>query len=204
MPKLNLFLAEYNIFHVGCQNSACHLSHFYLEVTTKLVILAHYADYGLHFLALWQRWFYIPKRLDTTPTKKATCSNIHLLKRKQNGVSYSTRWYRIYGCSSDHNQKDLQLRQTQIAPTLRNRRVIAKNTELNKRYLRNTTDAVSCSTKWWGGPRRRRWHFRWYPQSLQRRWFCWHEDGAPRTTGCPRRHSPEDAGVQQASTNAWI
>jgi hypothetical protein len=44
-------------------------------------------------------------------------------------------------------RKDLQLRQTQIAPTLRNRRVIAKNTELNQAYLRNTTDAVSCSTK---------------------------------------------------------
>jgi hypothetical protein len=146
---------------------------------------------------LWQRWFYIPKRLDTTPTKKARPVLTHLLE-KQNGVSYSTRWYRIYGCSSDHNQKDLQLRQTQIAPTLRNRRVIVKTPSWTKHYLRNTTDAVSCSTKNGGAVREDDDDtFDIPPIDFSEDDSVDHEDDAPRThwVSLKTHRGPEDVQV---------
>jgi hypothetical protein len=126
-----------------------------------------------------------PKEAWHNTTKKARpVLTAHLLERKQNRVSYSTRWYRIYGCSSDHNQKICSWGRRRLHRHSRNRRVIAKNTELNQALpTKHHGRSIMLNKKWLGGPRRRRWHFRYTPNRLQRRWFCWPQDDVEDTLG---------------------
>jgi hypothetical protein len=57
---------------------------FYLEVTTKLVILAHYADYGL--LPTVTKMILHPKEAWHNTYKSQTCSNSICWKEAKSGI----------------------------------------------------------------------------------------------------------------------
>jgi hypothetical protein len=183
MPKLNLFLAEYNIFHVGCQNSACHLSHFLfrsnheISDTSSLCRLRHIARTVTKMILH-------PKEAWHTYKKSQTCSNSTFAGKEAKSGIIQHKMVSHLRLFIRPQPKICSWGRRRLHRHSRNRRVIAKNTELNQALpTKHHGRSIMLNKMWWGGPRRRRWHFRYTPNRLQRRWFCWPQDDVEDTLG---------------------